>query len=147
MFQPRDREDTLSAELAQLLCGWCRLAEIEGHPVSRPHPRKDGGRWHRFQIQLGQLQPDDLRIGPLSEKLSISERHLRQKFLEQFGLPLGTYLRNCRIRGAIGLLATTDLSITEIADRCGYRSSASFHRAFVSNTGAGPREFRKRSVI
>ncbi len=68
---------------------------------------------------------------------------LREKFKTQFGVALGTYLRNYRIRRAIGLLTTSSLSLEEVADRCGYGSAASFHRAFQEITGTTPGQFRR----
>ncbi|MGD7651866.1 MAG: helix-turn-helix domain-containing protein [Verrucomicrobiales bacterium] len=136
------RSDDLCAGVARMLGRWCHRVRgrEDGPPVSPA--RKYAGLWQRMQVQLERLPPDDLRVGPLAVKLSISERHLRSKFQEQFGVAIGAYLRNYRIRRAIGLLASSDLSLVEIADRCGYRSSASFHRAFLKHTGARPRDFR-----
>jgi AraC-like DNA-binding protein len=122
----------------------CERAGRE-EPVTRAFsPRRLTGLWERLQAQLEELPPEHLRIGPLAKKLRISERHLRQKFQEQFGVSLGSYLRNYRIHRAIGLLMSSDLSLGEIADRCGYQSSASFHRAFRSHTGVAPSQFRKQ---
>ena len=139
----RGRGDALSIGLSQLLCRFCERAERE-EPVTRGlSPRRLTGLWDRLQVQLEGLAPEDLRIAPLAARLRISERHLRQRFQEQFGVSLGSYLRNYRIHRAIGLLMSSDLSLGEVADRCGYQSSASFHRAFRSHTGVAPSQFRK----
>lgn len=134
--------DSLCVGVSSMMARWClRLRKQEkGVPVAPA--RRYAGLWQRMQNHLEELAPEELRVAPLSQKLSISERHLRQKFQEQFGVSIGAYLRNYRVRRAIGLLASTDLSQTEIADRCGYRSPASFHRAFIKHTGMKPAEFR-----
>ena len=136
------RSDELCGRVAAMMARWCLAVRSreEGSPVAPV--RKYAGLWQRMQTQLEKLPPEDLRVGPLAKKLSISERHLRQKFQEQFAVSIGAYLRNYRLRRAIGLLASTDLSQAEIADRCGYRSPASFHRAFIKHTGMKPTEFR-----
>ncbi|WP_193211606.1 helix-turn-helix transcriptional regulator [Luteolibacter marinus] len=137
--------DAMNFELAQLLCRWCdRVNRAENNARIIP-ARKYSSLWQRLQGCLEKLPPEDLRVGPLAVKLSISERHLRQRFLDQFGVPLGTYLRNYRIRRAVGLLVSSDLSLSEIADRCGYQSTASFHRAFLAHAGTGPGEFRRQA--
>lgn len=139
----RGRGDALSIALSHLLCRLCERVGQE-EPVSRGQsPRRLAGLWERLQVQLEDLAPEELRIGPLAARLRISERHLRQKFQDQFGVSLGSYLRNYRIHRAIGLLMSSDLSLGEIADRCGYQSSASFHRAFRAHTGVAPSQFRK----
>ena len=101
------------------------------------------GLWQRLQIQLDKLPPDQLRVGPLAGKLAVSERHLREKFGEQFGVSIGRYLREYRLRRAVGLLITSNLSIAEIADLCGYQSSPAFHRAFIKHAGMAPGRFRQ----
>ena len=138
--------DALSADLSLLLCHLCGKASEHSATVPFNRTRQDAGLWQRFQVQLDKLPPEELRISPLCTKLSISERNLRQKFSMQFGVSLGAYLKNYRVRRAVGLLLASDLSIAEIADRCGYQSPTSFHRAFVSLIGVGPSEFRRRPV-
>lgn len=136
------RSDELCARVSEMLATWClnvRRKE-KGAPVAPA--RRYAGLWKRLQAQLERLPPEELRVAPLARRLSMSERHLRQKFQDQFGVSIGAYLRNYRLRRAIGLLVSTDLSQTEIADRCGYRSPASFHRAFIRHTGMKPGEFR-----
>lgn len=137
-----ERLDLLSATLSRLLGRWCLNARSreKGQPVTPS--RKHTELWQKMQEQLETLPPEELRVGPLAVKLAISERHLRSKFQEQFGVSIGAYLRNYRIRRAIGLLASSDLSLAEIADRCGYGSSASFYRAFLKHTGFPPKDFR-----
>lgn len=137
------RGDVLCATVSRMLGRWCLQARSRERGVPVSPARKYAGLWQRMQVQLEKLPPEDLRVGPLAAKLVISERHLRQKFQEQFAVSIGAYLRNYRIRRAIGLLASSDLSMAEIADRCGYRSAASLHRAFLKHTGASPKEYRR----
>ena len=133
----------LHVELSQLLLRWSvELSESGSTPILPP-TRKSSGFWQRFQNQLESLSPEDLRVEPLARGLNLSERHLRGKFLEQFGTSIGSYLRNYRIRRATALLTSSELSLAEIADRCGYRSVSSFCRAFKEQTGSTPSEFRE----
>lgn len=137
----QDRGDFLSLTLSQMLCRLCGRAGEHGRTDLPARPF--AGLWPRLQKELESLPPEELRIAPLAERLRISDRHLREKFKAQFGVQLGTYLRNYRIRRAIGLLTSTRLSLAEISDRCGYRSASSFHRAFIRHTGMKPADFRR----
>jgi len=139
-----DRGDTLSIILSQILCRLCQRAMRQQGTPPIPPARRLAGLWERLQLQLESLPPEQLRIRPLAARLRISERYLRQKFRDQFGVSLGAYLRNYRIHRAIGLLMSSDLSLSEIAGRCGYQSSASFHRAFRQHTGVAPSRFRNQ---
>jgi AraC family transcriptional regulator of arabinose operon len=137
------RGDALSHTLSQLLCRACERIVERGNESPLVPTRPFAGIWQRLQQSLESLPPEELRIGHLARRMKISERHLRERFHQQFGVSLGTYLRNYRIRRAIGLLTTSDLSLAEIADRCGYRSATAFHRAFLQHTGSAPGAFRR----
>jgi AraC family transcriptional regulator of arabinose operon len=137
------RGDALSNTLSRLLCRLCEGIDRQ-HDAPEIQPARDySGLWQRLQVELEALPPEELQIIPLARRLRISERHLRAKFRENYGVSLGAYLRNYRLRRAMGLLSTSSLSIAEIADRCGYQSAPAFHRAFQYHTGNTPRQFRQ----
>ena len=48
-----------------------------------------------------------------------------------------------RIQTAKKLLESTDLSVTEIAMRCGFNSSSYFTKQFHALTGKTPAQYRK----
>ena len=129
--------------MSELLCGMCE--KNEGDAVRhRPANRSTyGGLWTRMQHLLETCPPEELRIASIARRLNVSERHLRATFKDHFGVSLGEYLLSFRIRRGVGLLMTSDLALKEIADRCGYSSSANFHRAFRKHVGVTPTEFRK----
>lgn len=53
------------------------------------------------------------------------------------------YRNGCRVREACRLLAETDLSITDIAYRCGFGNLANFNRRFLREKLMPPRDYRK----
>lgn len=71
----------------------------------------------------------------------------RTAFAEVFARATGTtpfrYLTGCRMNAAADLLRNTDLPITDVADRCGYRSERAFRDAFVQAHSMRPLAFRK----
>ncbi len=78
--------------------------------------------------------------------LGLSESHLRRLVREQLGgISLGTFLHRLRFQHSYELIQRTDLSMREIAVRCGYSDIFSFSRAFKRDAGISPTEFRKRS--
>ena len=52
------------------------------------------------------------------------------------------YLLQLRIGEARSLLLHSDLSLGEIAWRCGWQSASRFSEQFRARTGLAPREFR-----
>ena len=72
----------------------------------------------------------------------ISAAHFARSFKQAFGVPPHRYLLTRRIERATALLRETDLPITEIAFRTGWRSLGTFGRTFRDITGKNPGEIR-----
>jgi len=85
-----------------------------------------------------------LGIKELAAHLSISESHLRASFRRETGMSLGQHMRRLRLQKAIGLLLQSDLSITQVAERCGFDSIFAFSRSFRHFTGVSARDYRGR---
>lgn len=79
----------------------------------------------------------------IAAHLSVSESHLRAKFRREMGTSIGQHLRSLRLQKAIGLLLQSDLSITQVAERCGFDSIFAFSRSFRRFTGVTARDYRR----
>lgn len=93
----------------------------------------------RARMLTGQVMIDDV-----ARSIDISVRTL-QRELQHSGTDFRGLTSIMRVRRATELLRHTSESITRISTELGYSSPAGFARAFKKATGAGPREFRKRS--
>jgi AraC-like DNA-binding protein len=80
----------------------------------------------------------------LADHLSISESHLRARFRRETGMSLGHHLRRLRLQKAMGLLLQSNLSITQVAERCGFDSIFTFSRSFRRFTGMVARDYRQQ---
>jgi AraC-like DNA-binding protein len=80
----------------------------------------------------------------LAAHLSVSESHLRASFRRETGMSLGHHIRRLRLQKAISLLLQSDLSITQVAERCGFDSIFTFSRSFHRFTGLTARDYRRR---
>ncbi|KJE37084.1 hypothetical protein UF64_01820 [Thalassospira sp. HJ] len=82
-----------------------------------------------------------------SERLAKQAGMSRTRFVVRFGECVGIapmqYLQNWRMRRAKALLRDTNLSMDEIASRCGYQSMPAFSRRFKTQYGEGPGAFRR----
>lgn len=85
----------------------------------------------------------DLGIEEIAERLGVSASHLSRTFSTEVGQPLSIYLADLRIQRAGELLEQNELSIKEIAVRCGYRDPNYFSRAFRAATGQTPSEYAR----
>ncbi len=85
----------------------------------------------------------EISIGELSEKVNLNRTTLQKVFKEMYGLTINEYRTKSRIQLAKNLLASTDLSITEIAGRCGYANASKFSEVFKRNEGILPKNWRE----
>ncbi len=54
------------------------------------------------------------------------------------------YLNEIRISNACKLLIETDMSVSEIAYECGYKTVSNFNKLFKKNTGNTPKEYQNK---
>ena len=84
----------------------------------------------------------DWTVESLAKALHLSVRTMRQMFRQRYRQSVTGFLEEVRITRARELLATTDLSIHEVAEAVGFRDPHYFARVFRHHVGRPPREFR-----
>jgi len=84
--------------------------------------------------------PSEQRI---AETLGLSSRTLRRRLADE-GTGFRHMMDDARLELAKEHLRRTRLTISEIAERVGYSSVHSFHRAFKRGTGHTPRSYRNQ---
>lgn len=80
----------------------------------------------------------------IAEKMQMSERHLSRIFKQECGMTLMTFVNDARIDAVRRYLESTDISLTEIAKRCGFTNAATLRRVFAKRLGIGPIDYRER---
>lgn len=80
-----------------------------------------------------------------AERAHMSRYHFCRIFHGATGATFLEYLYNVRLAKAHQLLLGSDLSLSEIAARCGFSSTSHLTRIFKNTYGMPPREFRKRA--
>ncbi len=104
-------------------------------------------RSHVDMINLARLRireslEKDLTIQQIAEELGVSYSNFRKLFKEFTGISPSLYQQDLRLQRAKELLATTSLSIKEIAYRLCFESPDYFSSKFKIKTGKKPSEFR-----
>ncbi|WP_309386225.1 AraC family transcriptional regulator [Cerasicoccus frondis] len=84
-----------------------------------------------------------VRIDDIAKHLEMSESNLRKVFRENFGVSLGAYLRQSRLTRGVQLINRPDLSISDVAKRCGFESINSFSQSFSRAIGMPPSAYRQ----
>jgi AraC-like DNA-binding protein len=86
------------------------------------------------------------RIGPadVAEAINMGYSKFRRLFKEYTGYAPLQYLQELRLQRSKQLLTSTDLSLTEIADKVGYDNADYFSAAFKKKNHITPANYRKK---
>ena len=83
-----------------------------------------------------------MTIAEIARAVNMSERSLHRLVLQQLQMPPGKYYMLMRLDRAKELVLYSDLSLTDIALRCGFAGAATLVRSFRAHRGADLRELR-----
>lgn len=84
----------------------------------------------------------DTSLSDLCKNLRITPSHLSRSFHKNIGISPMEYLTKVRLEHAMQLLATTTLSINEIAAFCGFSNGNYFSKVFKKKLGLTPSDYR-----
>lgn len=84
-----------------------------------------------------------ITLNEMADYLHLNASYFSKKFKQVNGFGFKEYLNTVRINTSEKLLLETKLSMTEIAEQCGYETSNYFGDAFKKLNGVSPSEFRK----
>ena len=84
----------------------------------------------------------DFSLEDVADFVGVSKYYLSREFNRYVGHTFVSYVNYVRCKKAKKLLATEELSISEIASLCGFRSSSYFAKSFEKQVGMLPGEYR-----
>lgn len=87
---------------------------------------------------------DKFSLDELSGLFFLSKYHLCREFKECFGISPNQYVISKRITMAKKLLRFSDLSLDDIAEKCGFYDKSYLNRQFKNSEGQTATEFRKK---
>ncbi len=99
---------------------------------------------HRIMEYVDTNGHSPATIQNLSKLLGISPRHFTRMFKASTGQTVHSYVSQERVRRAIGMLTTTNLTAKQISTQLGYSAPWGFSAAFQKAMGETPTEFRRR---
>lgn len=88
----------------------------------------------------------DMSLHLLSKQSGLCIGTFCRYFKELTGLTPFTYLNRFRIRKSCEALLDTTLTITEIANMCGFNNISYFNRSFLEHVKCKPSEYRKQNT-
>ena len=97
----------------------------------------------RAIAHIGQNLGEELGVAVLAEVAGLSRAHFSRSFAAFAGMPPAEFVQQQRMRqAALLLVAHRDMSVKEIAIRCGVAESNYFSKVFRRTYGVSPTEFR-----
>lgn len=141
-------EIKLNALLCALLVDLAMASPQARHPA-HPAPQEKP-RGHKLLLQhadefMFKNLSAPLTAGQIAWQLRVSEEHLTRVFKKETGMPLMRYLSALRIDKAKSLLLSSSLTITQIAEACGFNSRPLFYRTFGQHCKMTPARYRAAS--
>ena len=88
------------------------------------------------------MPQNDWSIEGLAQQLIMSKSHFEHTYKKIFGISPMNEVINSRIENAKFILTSTDISVKQIAEMCGYKSDIHFMRQFKSRLGVTPSVYR-----
>ncbi|HVZ73817.1 MAG TPA: helix-turn-helix domain-containing protein [Polyangia bacterium] len=136
-------------------CGRGVADRVAAHLVL--HARRPGFQSQFSDVLAAQARRDDplggvvawanahlgaLDVDALARRAAVSVRTLHRLTARAVGCTPAKLIERLRVEHARVQLATTDLPLKAIADRCGFRDAAQLTRSFARRFGVTPRAFR-----
>ena len=128
-------------------------AEMSGYrpclrcrPEAAPFSRRGKAPARRRTAPCAYGALDSRGVEALAARLGIGPRHLSRLFQRHFGASPMQAAKTARIQRAKRLIDATDLPMTEIALRAGFRSLRRFNAVFAETYRRPPSEIRRTRI-
>ncbi len=86
---------------------------------------------------------EELTLERVATYVSLSPIHFHNTFKASTGRTLRAYVEEARLKRAVNLLVSTDMTLTQIAFECGFASQSYFSFVFKRSMGKPPREYAR----
>lgn len=93
--------------------------------------------------QMNRHMDNRLSMDELAESAGYSRRQIERLFREGTGVTPAKFYRDLRLDRGRNLLATTDLSLVEVATACGFDTVSHFSKAFRARFGVAPTRLKQ----
>ncbi|MBO4619313.1 MAG: helix-turn-helix transcriptional regulator [Victivallales bacterium] len=137
-------EDTEVEQLfAQMLRVICTMALNDLKASRQQEVGRSYDQWCRIQDFIAERPPEQCTRRAIARHFNITETYVSMLFPRYSGMSFSAYIRKKTVDMAAMLLRTTDLTVKEIADRCGFSSHSHFTAVFRAIHHITPGAFRR----
>lgn len=79
----------------------------------------------------------------IADELCLAPEYVSKLFKKESGMNLSDYIAGYRVLQAKNLLDRGDMSVSEVAEACGFENATYFSTTFKKHTGISPNQYRK----
>lgn len=137
---PSERESLLVEVLLDALFE-THTGTVVSFEHERPEPVRRALKWIRQQIDDN--PNEKISLDDIAKAAGCSSKHLCRLFSSSVGYPPAKTVMLLQLQLSLGLLTRTNLTVTEIAYRCGFDNPLYFSRCFTKTFGRPPSKVRK----
>ncbi|KKO52141.1 AraC family transcriptional regulator [Paenibacillus sp. DMB20] len=99
---------------------------------------------HAIEERLSRAMDEQASVSGVAKEFNLSRSQCSKLFSKVYGLSPRQYISRQKLNSAKELLTNTNLPITDIAERLGFRSASHFSRQFRRWTGQSPTEYKPK---
>lgn len=88
-----------------------------------------------------------LTLGQTADALQSNPVYLSRMLKQELGVPFSQILTDIRMKKAVELLSSTDLTILEISERVGFETQHYFSTVFKKTIGVSPNRYRRGELV
>ena len=85
---------------------------------------------------------EDSNIDSVAEGVGCSTRFLQRRFQKTLGCSIGDEFRHLKLETALSLLETSEKTLTQVADECGFSNASYLCQCIRKATGQTPAQCR-----
>jgi transcriptional regulator GlxA family with amidase domain len=111
---------------------------------TREERRRELARLRQVRDRIDREYAASLDVEALARGVHMSEGHLSRRFKAEYGESPYSYLMTRRVERAMGLLRSSDRSVTDIGLAVGWSSLGTFSTRFTELVGIPPSVYRER---
>ncbi|MDF2668535.1 MAG: transcriptional regulator, AraC family [Paenibacillus sp.] len=137
------RNSYLRAKLVEAIMLFIRANTTTKHTIAPRAAEKRKDTWKLIQYVNTHYMQDNVTLELLSSMFHVSVPYISRSFKELVGQSFLSYLHALRIRRAASLLASTEMTVSDIAAEVGFESFRTFSRVFKELKGVTPSDFRQ----
>lgn len=128
------------------LAAWQRLVleEVREAALACADERQTHSSIHDIAKYIEQFAHEDISLQTIASRFFLSREYISRKFKQVMNENVSDYVTRVRIERAKALLASPQLRISQVSEKCGFQDEKYFSKVFKKQTGCSPGEYRKQ---